>query len=404
MGLRIARQLGFIFWILDVAVIASGAIVFATTPGMNRGGALIGTYAMVTAFLAFPTMGALIIWQRPRNTVGWIFCAIGLGTAWTSMSAAIVNYALMTHTDTRPIVGLVDVLGNTVWPLNLGLGTLLLFLFPTGRLPSPRWRFVFWADVVLIVVAALAGLLTPGYLETGNRVWNPLGLPVPRQWFDMVTGVGGILFAVCALASVASIIVRYVTSRDIQRQQIKWFAMGTAAMVLIVVPSFIIIPEQNFLSNVAFALGIVMLPIGAGIGVLRYRLFDIDVIIRRTLVYGSLTAILAGIYYVAVVRLQMFLNVSSSPIVIVITTLLIAALFQPLRRGLQGFIDRRFYRARYDVRKTLDAFGASLRSEVELAHLTEHLLTAVEQTMHPAHVSLWLREQPARQTESGHAS
>jgi hypothetical protein len=401
MSHRIVRQLGWVLWLLDAAVIVAGIIMFARTPGSNENGAMIGTFAMVIAFFTFPTMGALIIWQRPGNTVGWIFCFIGLGTAFTSFSAAFVQHALGKHTDTSFIVGLVDVLGNTVWPLNLGMATFLLFLFPTGRLPSPRWRFVFWLDVAVVALAALMGLFQPGYLESRNRVWNPLGIAGGTQFFDIVNIIGGPVFVFCALASVAAIIMRYAKSHDIQRQQIKWFALGTAAMVAILIPSFIVIPEQDTLSNITFALGIVMLPIGAGIGVLRYRLFDIDVIINRALVYGLLTAILAGVYFVGVVGVQTLLRISQSqPIVIVVTTLLIAALFQPLRRWVQGFIDRRFYRSRYDTRKTLDQFGASLRSEVELAHLTNSLLQTVEQTMHPAHVSLWMREKAPPQPEN----
>ncbi|HET9979358.1 MAG TPA: hypothetical protein VFQ32_02870 [Ktedonobacterales bacterium] len=397
-GQRIGRYLGWAFWLLDAAVIVAGLIIFmnaARVMGANKADALTGTIAMVVAFFTFPTMGALIIWQRPRNTVGWIFCCIGLGTAFTSFSAAFVQYALASHTDASLLVGVVDAAGNTVWPLNLGLGTFLLFLFPNGRLPSRRWRFIFWLDVAVVALAVLMGLLQPGYLESVNgvgRVWNPLGVTSAKPFFDLVNTVGGLVFVACALSSVAAIIVRYVTSRDIQRQQIKWFAFGVAMMVAILIPSFIFIPEENTLSNITFAVGIIMLPLGAGIGVLRYRLFDIDVIIRRTLVYGLLTAILASVYFVGVVGVQTLLRVSNSPFIIVITTLLIAALFQPLRRSLQRFIDQRFYRARYDARKTLDKFGASLRSEVELAQLTDHLLQTVEQTMRPAHVSLWLRE------------
>ena len=405
MGHQIARYLGWVFWLLDAAVIVAGLIILmnaARVMGANKADALAGTIAMVVAFFAFPTMGALIIWQRPRNTVGWIFCCIGLGTAFTSFSAAFVQYALASHTDASLLVGLVDAAGNTIWPLNLGLGTFLLFLFPNGRLPSRRWRFIFWLDVAVVALAVLMGLFQPGYLESRNRVWNPLGITSAKPFFDLVNTVGGLVFVVCALASVAAIIVRYITSRDIQRQQIKWFAFGVAVMVAILIPSFIFIPEQDMLSNITFGLGILMLPLGAGIGILRYRLFDIDVIINRTLVYGLLTAILAGVYFIGVVGVQNIVNTiarstsgpasTPSPLLIVVTTLLIAALFQPLRRRLQRFIDRRFYRARYDARKLLDKFGASLRSEVELSHLTDHLLETVEQTMRPAHVSLWLRE------------
>jgi hypothetical protein len=239
---------------------------------------------------------------------------------------------------------------------------------------------------------------------------NPLGINGVGPLLDAISGFGGSLFVFCALASVAAIITRYVKSRDVQRQQIKWFALGTAAMVAILVPSIVLIPNENALSNVTFAIGIMMLPIGAGIGVLRYRLFDIDVIINRTLVYGLLTAVLAGVYFLGVVGVQSVVNVlsgralagvqgSQSPVLIVVTTLLIAALIQPLRRRFQRFIDRRFYRSRYDAKKTLDKFGASLRSQIELDNLTDHLLETVEQTMHPAHVSLWLRGQDSPMPE-----
>ncbi|HEY1387328.1 MAG TPA: hypothetical protein VGF38_02190, partial [Ktedonobacterales bacterium] len=324
---------------------------------------------------------------------------------------------LASHTDTSVILGVVEAVGNTVWPLNLGMGVFLLFLFPTGRLPSPRWRLVFWLAVALTALCALASLLMPGYQEATpgqsgppNRIWNPLGIVGAGPFLNSTYSIASTIFAFCALASVICIIVRYIKSHDIQRQQIKWFAMGTAAMVAILVPSLIIIPDQDTLSNVTFAIGIIMLPIGAGIGVLRYRLFDIDVIINRTLVYGLLTAALAGVYLLGVAGVQSVVNLlsgralsgvqgSQSPVLIVITTLLIAALFQPLRRRFQRFIDRRFYRSRYDAKKTLDTFGASLRSQIELDHLTDRLLDTVEQTMHPAHVSLWLRGQNTAITE-----
>jgi hypothetical protein len=405
----IVRHLGWVFLVLDAILIITGLVIFTQTAGSNLNNGILGTYSLVIAFSTFPAIGALIISRKPGNTIGWIFCAIGLGTAFTSFSAAFVQQALATHTDDSAIVGLVDMLGNTIWPLNLGMGTLLLFLFPTGRLLSPRWRFVFWADVALIAVASLTSLVMPGYLETTrghsgppDRVWNPLGIVSAKPLIEMINQVGGSLFVLCALASFICIIIRYVTSRDIQRQQIKWFALGAAAMVAIIVPSFFFIPGQDTLSNILFALGIVMLPIGAGIGILRYRLFDIDVIINRTLVYGSLTAVLAAIYFAGVIGVQALVNLLSgralsgqqeqqSPVLIVVTTLLVAALFQPLRRRFQQFIDHRFYRSRYDAKKTLDRFGASLRSQIELDHLTDHLLDTVNQTMHPAHVTLWLR-------------
>ena len=171
MSHRIVRQLGWVLWLLDAAVIVAGIIMFARTPGSNENGAMVGNIAMVIAFFAFPTMGALIIWQRPWNTVGWIFCFIGLGTAFTSFSAAFVQHALGKHTDTSFIVGLVDVLGNTVWPMNLGWHVPALSL-SHGRLPSPRWRFVFWLDVAVHHCQRLWAFLRAGHTTriTESRV------------------------------------------------------------------------------------------------------------------------------------------------------------------------------------------------------------------------------------------
>ncbi len=315
---RIVRHLGWILWLLDLLVVVAAIVLFTQTPGSNENNAFLGTFSMVIAFFAFPDDGSAHHLAQAGKTVGWIFCLSVSARQPTSFSASFVQYALANHTDTQLIVGLVDILGNTVWPVNLGMGTLLLFLFPTGRLPSSRWRFVFWLDVVLTALSAITAIVTPGYQESTpgtsgppDRILNPLGIDGAGPLLNAISGFGGLLFVFCALASVAAIIIRYVKSRDIQRQQIKWFALGTAAMVAILVPSFIIIPNENALSNVAFAIGIVMLPLGAGIGVLRYRLFDIDVIINRALVYGLLTAILAGVYFLGVVGVQSLVNVLS---------------------------------------------------------------------------------------------
>lgn len=403
MSQSVVRYLGWALWLLDVAVIAASIMMLIQVHRSVQNGSYISEFALEASFIAFSTVGALIIWHRPSNTVGWIFCVLGLGTAWTSFSAAFVQHALATHTDTSALVGLVDAFGNIVWPMNLGLGILLLYLFPTGRLPSPRWRVLFWLTVIALLLDMLASGLTPGSLESNNRVPNPLGIPAAADLLNAVSNISHLVIIPCALAAVISIIVRYIQARDIQRQQIKWFAVGVIAMAVIITATSILVPQEGDLSNVAFGVAFAMIPIGAGIGILRYRLFDIDVIINRTLVYGSLTVVLAAVYIAGVVGVQNLINVvtgralsgqqgSQSPVLIVITTLVVAALFQPLRRRIQQFIDRRFYRSRYDARKTLDMFGTSLRSEVELARLTDNLLETVERTMRPAHVSLWLRQ------------
>jgi hypothetical protein len=364
------------------------------------------TVVLLVAFFAYPVIGSLIVTQRPSNTVGWIFCAIGLGTAITSFSAGYVQQALAAHADAQLTTGLIDALGNAVWPLNIGLGSLLLLLFPDGRPLARRWRLIVWIDIVAIVALSLSSLLQPGPLETNGRVVNPLGLQAAGPVISAVDVMGTVLLLPLASLAIISVIVRYRRASGVQRQQIKWFAYGAALMALIIAgTNFVAVllapngqnTANNTPSTIGFALGFVMLPLGAGIGVLRYRLYDIDVIINRTLVYGSLTALLAGVYFGSVIGMQQLARLlvgaqgAQNPLIIVLSTLLIAALFQPLRTRLQRAIDRRFYRAKYDAAKTIERFTATLRQQVEFDELSAHLEDAVRETMQPTSVSLWLR-------------
>jgi hypothetical protein len=355
---------------------------------------------MITAFSAFPLIGAIIVSRRWQNAVGWIFCVLGVGSAITSVSAASVQYLLINGADNALGTRLLDTLGNTVWPINVGLGILLLLLFPNGKPSSARWRLVVWLDVAGIVSMSLSSTLMPGPQESGGRAINPLGIPGAKPLLDVVQLVATGLVTLLVLAAVLSLIVRYRQTTREQRQQIKWFVFGAILMVGLVAVSAVLIPESSYLSNITFGLGVLMLPLGAGIGVLKYRLYDIDVIINRALVYGSLTLILALVYIGGVIGMQRAIDTvthqQSSPVAIVITTLVIAALFQPLRRRIQTFIDRRFYRGKYDAAKTVAQFSAVVRSEVSLSELSEHLVAVVEETMQPAHVSLWLKPTETR--------
>lgn len=381
---------------LLVCAVGAGAsyVLFAASGTVG-----LSFFATILSFLAFPALGALIVSRRPKNTVGWIFCAIGLGTGATAFSAGYVQHALATGADAQLATGLLDAVGNGMWVVNLGLGSLLLYLFPDGRLPSRRWRPFFWLDVAALVVTSLSDLLRPGPLEqVGERrlVANPFGIPAATPLLDAGDVIGHVLLVPLVLAAIVSLIVRYRHAHDAQRRQIKWFVYGAALMALLIAVTASIFPEQSVGSSLGFGVAFVMLPLGAGIGVLRYRLYDIDVLINRTLVYGSLTALLAALYFASVIGMQQLVRLVSgaqaenNPLVIVLSTLLIAALFQPLRHRIQAGIDHRFFRAKYDATRTLDAFAASLRSEIELAQLSDHLVGMVEETMQPAHVSLWL--------------
>jgi hypothetical protein len=279
----------------------------------------------------------------------------------------------------------------------------IFLLFPTGQPASPRWR---WAVYYTLIVCALFFLaiafsnsLTPQ--DSSWAVANPLGF-IPNDWFIKYFTVP---FAIGLLSTtllcVISMVVRYRRSRAVEREQIKWllYACGGFAATYILTILFGLnsqqwgaVPGWVSLLNV---LGVMSMPVAIGIAILRYRLWDIDVIIRKTLVYGILTATLALAFFGSVILLQRLLGsltgVEDSPVAIVISTLAIAALFSPLRRRIQDDIDRRFYRKKYDAQKTLESFAASVRDEVELEDLTGRLLEVVEETMQPEGVSLWLK-------------
>ena len=354
----------------------------------------------------FALVGALISFKRPDNAIGGLFCVSALAWSLSSFFLEYATHGLVVRPGSLPAADWVGVIGYATQSLGFYvIFTFLLLLFPTGHIPSPRWRPVFYAALILIVGLMLQTLFG-ATADNGSQLSHVLKNPMAILDYDVSNALQTIqffgLFIVAILCGV-SLFVRSRRATGVERQQIKWLGYAALLCVLFVI---VLIASIFFtdggLDSLFFSLPPIIIAAATGISILRYRLFDIDIIIRRTLVYGSLTAILAAIYFAGVVGVQRILGALTGQqtrqgqptILIVVTTLLVAALFQPLRQRLQRFIDRRFYRARYDARKTLDVFAASLRSDVELAHLTTRLLDTVEQTMHPAHASLWLRESP----------
>lgn len=387
-----ARALGLVAlaqWLFFVACLAASLRLLALAHALT-----LDFIVLEAGFFCFATMGTFIASRRPTNLIGWLFAAIGLGTAITSFESAYAAYAADVLKDVNaPVFRVLDWLGNCVWPLNLGLGVFILLLFPAGRLPSHRWRVVAWIAAVGVAGQVIAAAFMPGRFS-GEKTTNPFGIPSAAPVLTDVNNLTGVLFVLAALLSVICVILRFLRSRGEQRQQLKWFAYGVIMAMLILFISFILLPES--VGNIAFAIAFALIPAGAGIAILRYRLYDIDVIIRRTLVYGSLTAILAGVYFAVVIGMQQVVgavtgNLKLNPLMIVLSTLLIAGLFTPLRKRIQQFIDRRFYRANYDAAHTLEHFAATLRGETDLPHLADDLVRIVGETLHPAHISLWLR-------------
>jgi hypothetical protein len=315
-------------------------------------------------------------------------------------SAEYAIYALLAQPETLIGGEAAAWILSWAWILAVGFIVFLVLLFPDGRLPSRRWRWFVWLSMLLTVTGAVWGAFTPGAILSLGQINNPLGVEgLPNVWKLTQTLMLTLIFV-----SAASLYVRLRGASGVERQQIKWFTYtgvvaSSAALLTYTISEPLGALWLKWVGYVVMQLALIGMPISMGIAILRYRLYDIDLLINRTLVYGSLTAALVALYFVGIVVLQRLfvaLTGQQSTLAVVATTLLIAALFTPLRRRIQSFIDRRFYRRKYDARKTLETFSATLRDETNLDALSDDLVGVVRETMQPAHVSLWLRPDTLR--------
>ena len=354
--------------------------------------------------IGFSTVGAVIASRSSHeNSIGWLFCAIGLSFGVIHFSAEYAIYALLAQPETLIGGEAAAWILSWGWILAVGFIVFLALLFPDGRLPSRRWRWFAWLSLLLIFTGALWGAFTPGSILSLGRINNPLGVEgLPNVWKLTQTLMLTLIFV-----SAASLFVRLRRARGVERQQIKWFTYtGVVASSAALLTYTISEPTGalwlKWVGYVVMQVALIGMPISMGIAILKYRLYEIDLIINRTLVYGSLTATLVALYFVGIVVLQRFivlLTGQQSTLAVVASTLLIAALFTPFRRRIQSFIDRRFYRRKYDARKTLEDFSTRLRNETDLDALDAELVGVVRETMQPAHVSLWLRPETAKKGE-----
>jgi hypothetical protein len=370
----------------------------------------------VLPFLAFPLVGALIASRRPKNPIGWICLAVGIFWMLVIVSDAYGLYGLVVEPGSVPFPAAIGSLGEWIWAPTIGLfGIYLILLFPDGRLPSRRWRPLAWLSGAVMFLVSAGGAIEPGPVEGLPGVRNPFGLEEYPWVADVTQGVV-LLLPLCILASAGSLVSRFLRSEGEEREQIKWLAF--AALILgFGFSSFVffgsIVPEataganlllENLLED-AVTLSFAGVPVAIGFAVLKYRLYDIDVVINRTIVYGTLTALLVAVYVGSVVSLQGALRAMTgqeSQLAVVASTLAVAAIFNPLRGRIQAFVDRRFYRRKYDAAKTLEAFSAKLRDETDLDALIDDLTSVVRETMQPTHVSLWLRSEPGQKGEQPH--
>jgi len=348
------------------------------------------------------SVGAIVASHRPENPVGWLLCLSGVVISTQSFAAQYAIYALLAQPNTLPAGEAMTWIASWLLPTMIGLQVFYILLFPTGRLPSRRWRWVAWLTVAFVVVGVILSAFSPGALMGAlGPIRNPLGTEsFTNVYKALLYTISPLLFVAVAL----SVFMRLRYARGVERQQIKWLAYAAAAWALGIILNIIIatLDTPLWFERAALAYFTVAgeaVPIAIGIAILRYRLYDIDILINRTLVYGSLSAILAALYFGGIVVLQrvfVLLTGQRSTLAVVASTLLIAALFNPLRRRIQSFIDRRFYRRKYDAAKTLEAFSTKLRDETDLEALNNDLLGVVRETMQPAHVSLWLRPHTAQ--------
>jgi hypothetical protein len=343
------------------------------------------------------TVGAIMASRRPENPVGWLLCLSGVAVGTSSFASQYAIHALLARPGSLPAGEALAWIAAWQLPVMIGLQVSYLLLFPTGRLPSRRWRWTAWLVVAFVLAGVVLSAFSPGaYLGSLGPIRNPLGIEGLTGAYKALLYAGApLLFG----AAVLSLFVRLRRAEGLERQQLKWFAYAAAmfalGIVLIVIPLAIDTPSWFVRAATAvFTAAGTTVPVAIGIAILRYRLYDIDRIINRTLVYGSLTALLAVVYLGGVISSQYAfrtLTGQGSQLAIVASTLAIAALFNPLRKRIQAFVDRRFYRSRYDARKTLESFSSKLRDETDLDALNDELVGVVGETMQPAHASLWLR-------------
>jgi hypothetical protein len=350
--------------------------------------------------IAFTLMGALIVTRQPGNRIGWLFCA-GPVFALTGALDAYALYALAA----RPDAGLPGAtaaawVSSWSWAVGAPLVVLLPLIYPTGRLPSPRWRPVVWLTGLLLVLSSVSYAFRPGPLEASQVpvAANPFGMAGAGPLLEVLDAVGGVLSVALFLAAVASVLLRFRRAAGVERQQLKWFAYASVGVVLGFMISSAVntaVGARGELVGDLFASGLTIgWPVALGIAVLRYRLFEIDRLINRTLVYGLLTALLAGVYAGLVLLGGLLfgdLGGRAPSWAVAAATLAVAALFQPARRRIQAVVDRSFNRRRYDAARTVEAFSARLRDQVDLDTLEAELLAVVDTTVQPTRMSLWLR-------------
>ena len=381
MSARLAAHVAWSLLGLVALILVTGVLLWTPNAGFFVAPALIAAL--------FGVVGALVASRRPRNPIGWLFLAFAVVAAFAGAADLYASYTLVEHPGALPGGDWVAWLGGGIWHPAFGFFVFAFLLFPNGRLPSPRWRPVAWVAVANYLVGGIIGVL-----------WGPLSedlYPYAEPPFELPGyAIANMVFLVFLFVnfgllalSAVSLLLRLRRATGVERQQLKWFVYAVALFALVFPPSVLLFGDGRLILIL-----LPLVPAAAGIAILRYRLFDIDLIINRTLVYGVLSISLVLLYFGGVAGLQRLFTLlvgEGNQFAVIVSTLAIAALFNPLRHRIQDVIDRRFYRKKYDAARTLERFGTKLRDETDLGALSGDILAVVWETMQPEHVSLWLK-------------
>ncbi|MBV9830300.1 MAG: hypothetical protein JOZ82_01805 [Marmoricola sp.] len=412
------RRTAWTVWAVGLGVIVAGFVVLSWTPSAYRHqlgglGAVAGEVAFLLMGYSFASVGLLVVLRQPRHRLGW-FLLLVPGPA-IFVSVLLDTYALVglvASPGSLPGAAAVAALNQGSWVWAIGsIAIFVVLLFPDGRLPSPRWRWLAWVGALDVLVIWLVIAVLPGKLDQGPGagLGNPLGIAGHDGALTAVFITALVVLPLCIVAAAMALVLRFRRSHGTERLQLKWFAAAAA----LVATTYLIAMAAQFLKPTPFSgpdpwwlsliqnvasLSFFAFPAAIAAAILRHRLYDIDVVIKRTVVYGSLTVTLAVVYFAVVLTLRSLTDsvAGHSDLAVAASTLVVAGLFRPLRRRIQTVVDRRFYRRSYDAARTVDSFSERLRQEVDLDSVTTDLRHVVSDTMQPTQVSLWLRAPGSR--------
>jgi hypothetical protein len=403
-GWTSGRTASRLAWAACALTLALTALSVPLIVLLLRSDAPIYYYWLETSMVAlgYSIVGAVVASRMPESPIGWLFCAIAFSFGLVQFSAEYATYDSLAPSPSLPGGEAFAWLTSWVWVFGLGLVVFLDLLFPNGRLPGARWRWFARFTAVALLPAAILAALSPGLISS-STIRNPLGI----EGLPSATMPVQVFMYALVVVGASSMLARLRHAGRVERQQIKWFAYATVVVISGVILKNVVYPPVGvawvwWVGLIITAIGVVSSPIAMALAILRYRLYEIDLLINRTLVYGALTATLVTLYFAVIVVLQGIFVVligEQSTLAVVASTLIIAALFNPFRRRIQSVVDRRFYRRKYDARTTLEAFSANLRNETDIDALSNDFLEAVRETMQPEHVSLWLHPHTSSEVE-----